>query len=193
MTAAIVFSLPMLLNPSVRFLIPGIPFLALAMGLALQNSPGVIPALATFHVLLSLPAVMPSYCADWAWRITSVPVRVALGLEPEDAFLERHVPDYWLKEVLDKNVPREQTIFSFGTRPEAYLNRRILVGYESSLGDRARQAVWARKIRDLKPMGIDFLLLNDTDFGITGIEQNMRSLGLSLIEKRNGTSLYRLD
>ena len=90
-------------------------------------------------------------------------------------------------------MPEHQTIFSFGTRPEAYLDRRILVGYESSLGDRARQLIWARKIADLKPMGIDFLLLNDTDFGIADIEKKMRSFGLSLLEKRNGTSLYRLD
>jgi hypothetical protein len=193
LVAAAIFSTPVILNPAARFLIPGLPFLALAMGLALQNSPGVLPALAVFHVLLAFPATMPLYCADWAWRIRSVPVRVALGLDPEAPYIQRNVPDFWLKEVIDKNVPEQQTIFSFATRPEAYLDRRILVGFESSLGDRARQAVWENRPADLKAMGMEFMLLNDTDFRASDIERNLNSSQVTLIEKRNGTSLYRLD
>jgi hypothetical protein len=191
LTAAAVFSVPVFLNPAARFLIPALPFLALAMGLAMQNSPGVLPAVAAFHTMLSLPSVMPTYCADWAWRIRGVPVAVALGRAPEAPYIQQFVPDYWLKEAVEQNVPKGQILFSFATRPEAYINRRIVVAYESTEGDRAQQILAQhRPASELKAMGIDFVLINESDFLGPDIQKNANSLGLNLIEQRNGTSLY---
>ncbi len=193
LTAAAVFSLPALLNPGARFLLSAIPFLALAMGLAVQNSPGTIPALAAFHCLLSFPAIMPVYCADWAWRIRTIPVRVALGLDPEGPFLQRFIPDYWLKAVIQENVPNNKKIFSFSTRPEAYLGRRVIVGYESAPGERASRLVLAKRPAELASLDIGFLLLNDSDPDTAEIRNNSRLYNLTLIEKRNETALYRID
>lgn len=185
LAAFVVFSLPFCLNPAARFLIPGIPFLALAMGLAMQNSPGVLPALAGFHVLLSLPPVMPAYCAEWAWRIREVPVRVAMGLRPEEPYVRRFVPDYWLKGPIEKYVSKNQKIFSFSTLPEAYLNRTIIIGYESVEGMKASE--------DPKRYGINFMVVNDRDFNSAAIKKNANSLRLTALEQRNGTTLYRVD
>ena len=55
--------------------------LSLAMGLALQNSPGVSPRW-PHSMLLSLPPVMPP-TAPIGLGESSVPVRVAIGLEPK--------------------------------------------------------------------------------------------------------------
>jgi hypothetical protein len=168
--AAVVLAIPAVLNPVPRFLMSSLPFLALAMGLAMQNSPGVLPALAAFHVLLGLPAVMPMYCADWAWRIREMPVRVALGLQPEEVYLNRYLPDYWLKKALEKYVPKQEKIFSLSGLPEAYIDRRIVVSYESAEGLRGGD-------------GFRFQVLNE-DF---------KSERATLLEKRNGKGLYRID
>jgi hypothetical protein len=183
--AAVIFSLPVWLNPSARFLIPGIPFLAMAMALAMQHSPGVLPALAGFHCLLAAPAVMPGYCADWAWRLRSMPVRVALGRDPEDPYIRRFVPDYGLKKIVEEYIPKDKQIFSFATRPEAYLDRRIIVGYESAGGTKI-----AETIRQGAKPPVDFVLVNDRDFSSAAIKNNTN---LAPVSESNGTTLYRVD
>jgi hypothetical protein len=165
-----ILSIPVFLNPGARFLIPALPFLALAMGLAMRNSPKVMPALAVFHAVLALPAVMPTYCAAWAWRIREAPVRVALGLAPEEAYLNRYLPDYWLKDALEKYVPKQEKIFALAGLPEAYIDRRIVVSYESAEG-----------LRGGDPFR--YLVLNE----------NSNIPALTLLEKRNGKALYRRD
>jgi len=175
--AGVIFSIPCVFNPGARFLIPGVPFLALAMSIALQNSPGVLPALAVFHGTLALPGVMPLYCADYAWRIREVPIRAA-----EEPYIRRYVPDYWLKEVIEVNVPKRQKVFSLSTRPEAYIDRRIVVGYESAEGMAIQRGA------DPRRYGVQFLLLGDRD-----IKENWKNLTLSIVYKGNGTTLYRID
>jgi hypothetical protein len=80
------------------------------------------------------------------------------------------LPDYWLKEALEKYAPKSERIFALSGLPEAYIDRRIVVAYESAEGLRG-----ADKFR--------FLVLND-EFKIDGV---------TLLEQRNGKSLYRRD
>lgn len=191
LAAAALFAVPFVFNPAARFLIPGIPFLALAMGMAMEHSPGTLPAVATFHALLALPAVMPSYCADWAWRIREMPVRVALGLAPEEPYIRRYVPDYPVKELLAKYTPKDQKIFSFRTLPAAYLNRTVVVGYESAAGTAIAENL--AKGKSPKPFGIRYLLVSENDPNFAAIKQNMNSMRLSLLEQRNGSILFHVD
>jgi hypothetical protein len=133
--AAVVFALAAYFNTGARFLIPSAPFLALAMGLGLADSPGVLAAVAMFHAVVSWPGVLTTYCDPWAWRISSVPVKAALRREPEVPYIERHLGDYALKAPIEKTVPRGEKIFSFAGRPEAYIDRDIVVQYESTFGN----------------------------------------------------------
>ena len=175
--ASVIFALPFAFNPGARFLIPALPFLAMAMAIALQSSPAVLPLLAVFHGAMALPRVMPLYCADYAWRIREMPVRVAV--EP---YIRRYVPDYWLKEVIEKNVPKGQKVFSLSTRPEAYIDRRIVVGYESAEGMAIERGA------DPRRYGIQFILLGDQDS-----KNNWKNISLTIVDKQNGTTLYRID
>jgi hypothetical protein len=168
----LIFALPCAFNPGARFLIPGVPFLAMAMAIAMQNSPGALPLLAVFHGALALPRVMPLYCADYAWRLREWPVQVA-----EEPYIRRYVPEYWLKEVVERNVPKGQKIFSLFTLPEAYIDWPIVVGYESAEGMAIERGA------DPRRYGIHFLVL----------KESWNNLKLTLIEQRNGTTLYRID
>ncbi|HEY1493171.1 MAG TPA: glycosyltransferase family 39 protein, partial [Candidatus Solibacter sp.] len=52
LAAGLVFAVPAYLNADSRFLIPCAPFFAMALGMALANVPGALPALALFQALL---------------------------------------------------------------------------------------------------------------------------------------------
>lgn len=134
LAAAAVLALPVYFNSGARFLIPSLPFLALAMGMALQNSWGLLPAVAAFQLWSCWPSTLTAYAAPWSWRIRSVPVQAALRREPEGQFLASRLPDYVFGDAIDRMVPPSQKIFSYAGRPTAYFGRTVVVGYESALG-----------------------------------------------------------
>jgi hypothetical protein len=140
--AALVFALPAYLNTGTRFLIPSAPFLALAMGIGLAEVPAALPVLALFHALVCWPPVLSTYCDPWDWRISSFPGRVALRLDPVTPYILKNIGDYALKVPIELAVPRGERIFSFGGRPEAYIDRDIIVSYESTLGNLAQEILW---------------------------------------------------
>jgi hypothetical protein len=133
--AALVFALPAYLNTGARFLIPAAPFLALAMGIGLTEIPGALPVLALFHALVCWPPILSTYCDPWDWRISSSPMRIALRRDPVTPFIRNNIGDFALKIPIELEVPRGQRIFSFSGRPEAYIDRDIVVAYESTLGN----------------------------------------------------------
>ena len=135
LAAAVVFAAPAYLNVGARFLIPCAPFLALALGIGLANVPGALPALALFQALMCWPAVLSTYCHPWNWRISSFPIHEALRQVPVAPFLERTLGDLALKHAIETQVPAGERVFSFAGRPEAYIDRDIVVFYESTLGN----------------------------------------------------------
>ena len=142
LAAALVFAVPAYFNTGARFLIPALPFVALAMGIALANSWGVLPALAIFEAMVCWPSVLSMYCDPTAWRIREIPARAALRLEPETRFLAAHLTDYTWKEPIERMVAPNEKIFSFAGRPEAYIDRDIVVWYESALGNLAQDILY---------------------------------------------------
>lgn len=132
--AALTFSLPALLNTETRFWIPVLPFTALGIGLALAKWPRVLAALAVANALLCWPGILTLYAHPYAWCIRDIPVRAALRLTPEQDYIVTRIPEYALGPVLEREVPVGGKVFSFAGRPEAYLNRDIIVGYESAPG-----------------------------------------------------------
>lgn len=143
MLAALVFGLPAYLNTGARFLIPSAPFLALAMGVSLAEVQGALPVLALFHCLVCWPPILSTYCDPWNWRISTFPIAVALRREPVMPFILKNVGDYALKVPLLLHVPPGERVFSFAGRPEAYLDRDIIVSYESRLGNLINDILWA--------------------------------------------------
>jgi hypothetical protein len=140
--AALVFALPAYLNTGTRFLIPATPFLALAMGIALAEVPAALPVLMLFHALVCWPPVLSTWCDPYNWRISSFPGRTALRLDPPGPYILKNIGDYALKVPIELEVPRGERIFSFAGRPEAYIDRDIVVSYESTLGNLANDILW---------------------------------------------------
>jgi len=130
LAAGLVFALPYTQNIGARFLIPALPFVSLGMGLALARAPGLLAALVVLHAVLSWPAVVGKYARPHAYRLDGFPVRAALRIEPEEAFLGR-APSYRRARAIDRVVPPGAAVFTFSGIADSYANRDILTGYYS--------------------------------------------------------------
>jgi hypothetical protein len=197
-----VFAIPACLNTEIRFLIPAIPFFSIALGLAIENSLGVLPALAVLQAILCWPTVMATYCDRNAWRVRGFPFAAVWQTESESHYIASHVGDFALRTAIEETVPPNQKIFSFAGRAAAYIDRDIVVGYESSAGIQVQEALQnaaashsGQRTAALKAKsaGLDFLLVNDSDGVADDINNNLNIWGLTEVAKANGTTLYRID
>jgi hypothetical protein len=130
--AAAVFGGAYFSNIGTRFLIPALPFVALAMMLALNSVPRVALALVLVHAVISWPSVVRRYCAPDAWHLVKVPYREALRIKPEDGFLASNLPLYRVTRMVEESAAPGSTVLSLTSIPEAYTSRKILVPYESA-------------------------------------------------------------
>jgi hypothetical protein len=141
--AALVFAVPAWFNTGARFLIPSAPFAALALGIGLESIPAALPVVLAFTALVSWPTAVSAYCDPWNWRIGGFPEREALRKESVEPYILRNLPDYGLKPSIELYVQPNESVFSFAGRPDAYIDRDIVVSYESALGNLVNDILWA--------------------------------------------------
>jgi hypothetical protein len=149
--AALVFGATYFSNISARFLIPPLPFAALAMALALSRVPRLLVAVALVHALISWPSMVARYCHYDAWHLNKVPWREALRIKPEEAYLESNLPLYGAARLVERATAAGSTVFAFTPVPDAYTSRNILVAQQSSEGVRIREILWTAFTPDYQP------------------------------------------
>jgi hypothetical protein len=199
--AAAVFGLPAFFNTDTRFLIPALPFVALAMGLGMANSWGVLPALAVFQAVVCWPGVLSLYCDPNAWRLRRMEVAAALRREPEDAFIARHIAVYALRERIDELVPPGNRIFSFSVAVEAYIDRELVIGSESAEANVLQNRLFAAvdhppasaATQALKAHGIGYLLVADSDAVAPSMRADPARWGVTEMAEANGIHLYHIQ
>ena len=130
--AALVFGVNYFGNVGTRFLIPPLPFVALAMALVLARIPALAAAVVLLHAALSWPAVVPRYALPGAMHITKVPWREALRIRDTDHFMRTRLPEYGAVRLIEERTPPGASVFSFRPIPEAYTSRRLFIEYESA-------------------------------------------------------------
>ena len=133
-------------NISARFLLTCLPFVALALCLALSRIPVLPLAVALMHAVLSWPAVIPKYSHPDAWHLFKVPYREALRIKPEDGFLQSNLPLYGVSRMVERCTRAGSTVFTNTPIPEAYTSRRILVGYQSEENIVSRAILWSASV-----------------------------------------------
>jgi hypothetical protein len=200
--AGLVYAVPAFCNTEIRFLIPTIPFLALALGLAMKNSTGALPAVALLQATLCWPTIMDTYCDRNAWRVRGFQFAAVVQPEAVSHYIGSHVGDYALRSAIDEYVPMSQGVFSFAGRSAGYLDRDIVVGYESSLGLRIQDALQnaaasgtgqRAALLQAKAAGLGFLLVNQSDGVAENIKNHSNIWGLTELAAANDTTLYRID
>ena len=135
-----VFTATYFSNVGTRFLIPGLPFLTLALAL-LPWPRLLLPGVLLAHGILSWPDAMKWYGERQGWRLEKVVWREALRIKPAEDFLRNHLPSYPIVRLVDATVPPGRRVFSFQQIAEAYCHAEILVGFQSAQGEVFRDAV----------------------------------------------------
>lgn len=136
LAAALVCALPWLSNAGARFLLPSLPFVALAMGLALERL-SIRPRMACVVALLiaqcvtSWPAIREYWYHEDVWTVVGFPWRAALGFEHPKWHLARRLKYFLLADHLNKMDPRNTRVLTFCEVPEAYCGAELLVPYKS--------------------------------------------------------------
>jgi hypothetical protein len=128
------------LNIGIRFLIPALPFLSLAVCSAL---PRLALPLALSAAFLAWPFVIPFYSSPHTWFLKDFPWRAAIWLESEDGFLTRKSAGYITARLIEQMIPPGESVFALSPIPESYTSRNILIGYQSTLGQQLSQALAA--------------------------------------------------
>lgn len=153
LAAAAMFVLPFAANVGTRFLIPAVPFVALAMALAppLRWTNWALPVVIAAHAITSFPDMPSAYCDEFGWRVHQIPLRQALRIESEEGWLTRKWPPYRIARMVEQATPRDARIFTFTPIPESYTSREIAVGFQSALGERLRDHLLTALITDFQP------------------------------------------
>jgi hypothetical protein len=151
LAAAVVFGAFYFSNIGTRFLIPPLPYVALAMMLAFSRVPALAVAVAVVHCVISWPTVIPRYSQPGAWRLNSIPWKAALRITPEEEYLEKRLPNYGVARMVERTTPPGATIFAFSAPPEAYTSRKILVAYQSAENRVIGGILWTAYVPESAP------------------------------------------
>ncbi|MCU1238978.1 MAG: hypothetical protein JWP63_6945 [Candidatus Solibacter sp.] len=149
--AALVFGLNYFSNIATRFLLPPLPFVALAMTLGVSALPQLAIALAVIHAVISWPTLVPRYAERDVWRITKFPWKEALRIKPEEPYLEARLFGYGVDRMIERNTPAGATVFTFTPIPEAYTSRKIRVEYQATPNQIAGKILWTATQPEFAP------------------------------------------
>ncbi len=153
LAAALVFAAAYPANIGARFLLVALPFVALAMGLAVARWKYLAVALLVVQAAGSWPWLLSKYCDKYAWRIQDFPWRAALRFEPEEAFLSaRLAPTYQIARMIEARVPPGGAVYTALPLPEAYTHRTILLDYTAALNNNLSEALATPLTVDFQPI-----------------------------------------
>ena len=138
-------------NIGTRFLIPMVPFVSLALALAVANLPWLLLALVAANVIACWPGMYGRYCTPGAWQIYELPVKAALRRQSEDAYLSRD-PDYKIVRMMGRVVAPGDRIFAIGQNGRSYLPRELLTGYRSAANEVMQDILWTAVFQGYQPV-----------------------------------------
>jgi hypothetical protein len=149
--AVAVFGAGVFADASPRFLIPALPFAALAMCIVLARMPRLVVGLVAVHAALSWPPMLRRYCRADAWHLNKVTYREALRIKPEDGFLESNLPLYGAARLVERATAPGATVFAQTPIPEAYTTRHIQTAYQAAGNIASRDILWSGFVAEHAP------------------------------------------
>ncbi|HYK62308.1 MAG TPA: hypothetical protein VEV85_22920 [Bryobacteraceae bacterium] len=136
LAAGLILLTTYLANVGTRFLIPELPFFALALTLAPGDSPGLVACLVIFHAITALPSGVEVYAMPGLWRLPHrVLYREALRIVPQDRYLREQSLTYDLARLVEEHVPKGERVLDLAGVAHAYTSREMLGDYYSAFND----------------------------------------------------------
>jgi hypothetical protein len=151
--AGIICALPYLTNVGTRFLIPAIPFVSLALALALSGIEWLVLVLVAAHAISCWPNLVQLYCWPSAYRLVKVSPKAAFRIQPQEGYLQGN-DGYNLAQMIENFVPADARVFTFTQPGTAYTTRQVLVGYEAAFNELMQDILWTPVFRDFQPTRI---------------------------------------
>ncbi len=130
LTAIAVTLLPWLLNAGTRFLMPSVPFAALAMADILPVS--LLSVVLAAQLIVSWPSVLNRVEAPYAWSIREIPWRAAMRLENAADYLERSLPSYSAARLVEWGTGAQDRVLLFTGVPKCYTARNVVAFWSST-------------------------------------------------------------
>jgi hypothetical protein len=149
--AGLLFGLAYFTNIGTRFLIPALPYFALAMTLVLVRWPLLLASLVLAHAITAWPDVMRLYCDEYAWRLDRIYWKQALRIEDEHSFLERKWPLYSTARLIEDLTPPDAKILASNQTGEAYTSREVLITFQSAEGEILRDILHTPVLAEMHP------------------------------------------
>ncbi len=148
--AALLFASTYATNIGTRFLIPALPFVSLAIAMAMPAQ--VLPVLAVAHAVLGFPD-MPSvtYNKEPGWRVAKIPLRQALRIESEDSWLGRKSAGYRIIRMVDQATPPGAVIYAFSQFPDSYTDREVATSFLSARNQKLTDYLQVPLYPDFRP------------------------------------------
>ncbi|MBL8234836.1 MAG: glycosyltransferase family 39 protein, partial [Bryobacterales bacterium] len=132
--AGAIAAIPWTLNVGVRFLMPALPFAALAWIHAMPRAARV--ALVILHAVLSWPAVLERYTPPDNWAlIGEIPWRAALRLESKEQYLARRTDDSNIAEIVRTHTNAQDRILDLAGAPAAITPRVLFNAWQTAAGE----------------------------------------------------------
>ncbi|PWU08691.1 MAG: hypothetical protein C5B51_07470 [Terriglobia bacterium] len=132
--AALILALPWFSNRGGRFLMPAFVMAVLALAMVLPR--WAAWAAIALQALLCWPQVIDLRETRYAFRLHEFPLRAALRIEPEAAYLARHLDEFKLAKTIENHTQPDTKILSLLTVANAYLARDVRVTWQSAEADR---------------------------------------------------------
>jgi len=148
--AGLLFACTYFANIGARFLIPTVPFVSLALALAVADLPWLLLVLVAASAISCWPDIYHRYATYGAWGLDGVPVKAALRLQSEGEYLSQDV-DYKIVRMMDRVVPPGQRIFSSSQGGQSYLPRELLIGYQSAATEVTEDILWTPVVGSYQP------------------------------------------
>lgn len=148
--AGVLLAAPWSMNTAARFLIPALPFLALAMMMYIPRrlAWGIVAA----HAILSWPAIVGLYAHPYVWRLKGLPVSAALRITPEPEYLRRTLAEYTVAEEIKRSTPPDARILDLHGTAAVYTERDMRLFYQSAQAESCFDALRTAHYQHLQPL-----------------------------------------
>jgi hypothetical protein len=138
-------------NLGTRFLIPALPFISLAMSMALSYWRWSAVVVLLFHFVVCQPIVIEKYAAPYLWHLEGMRWDETLRRRPETETLAARSEDYGMARYIDRNLPGNARVFEVGDLPRAYARQVIDSYYGNATNEKLYYAIYCGVFQKWEP------------------------------------------
>jgi hypothetical protein len=94
------------------------------------------------HGVISWPPIVRKYALPGVWALKTIPFREALRLRPAEGYLQAHLVNFGIDQMIERYTAPGSTIFSYQVVPEAYTSRTVLIDYQAAENHHDGVTLW---------------------------------------------------